>query len=563
MMRFAVGSFAVFLALPSRSMARILTDREPFPSMYSDPNLFLNAISREHVTVSQPIPVTGISVPHHLLAADLIARGFWAAHGNRFDRIIIFSPNHFRKCKRPFATTRNGFRTVLGAVENDVAGSTALLKTSPLFEESDLFDKEHGIQALLPFVKWFFPQAKIIPIAISATSTRAEWDIAVCSISALIDSQTLLIQSTDFSHYLKPELAIQRDQETLNVIAANDKDALTQLIHPSHLDSKGCQYIQMSLQTELKSNVVVVASRNSAEYVPGADKTTSYIVEIYSKGEVSCFPISYDDQQVFYFCGDGLLGRWMTQYLAHPTVSGQLVSRIRSLTGGAPLIVNLEGALLDEPPEGLPVSVHCMHASLAIPILQALNVRAVSLANNHSFDLGDIGLSESERILTASGITPLLHGKSVDLGPFRVIPLNFIGGAVREGYPLMRDDELERLCDVEAKPPLVAFVHWGREYTTTTEAAEYQIAASLYRGGVSAIIGAHSHHAAERIEVQQGGEYQLFYSLGNFIFDQRASHTSGALFELRIFNQKTFAARLVPLPNLFELGRTFLVTDSH
>src|ERR1043166_8439469 len=246
----------------------------------------------------------------------------------------------------------------------------------------------------------------------------------------------------------------------------------------------------------------------------------------------------------------------------NPIVSEQLISRVKKLTGGAPLIVNLEGALLEEPPEGLPVSVHAMNASLAIPILKALNVCAASLANNHSFDLGDVGISESERILADSGIIPLLHGKCADLGPMRVLPLNFIGGALREGYPIIYKDSVEdALYQIEAKPPLFAFVHWGTEYTTKPESSEYEIASSLHNGGVSAIIGAHSHQAAEKVEVRTGGEYTLCYSVGNFIFDQNASRSSAALFEVRLFNQSTFATRLVPLANLFDLAQSLLVTD--
>ena len=113
--------------------------------MYPDPEMFLNAISRERVTGPGAIPADGNHGSASPLAADLIARGFWATRGNTFDRIIIFSPNHFGNGERPFATTRKDFVTVLGEVENDVTGSTALLESSPLFERSDLFDKEHGI----------------------------------------------------------------------------------------------------------------------------------------------------------------------------------------------------------------------------------------------------------------------------------------------------------------------------------------------------------------------------------------------------------------------------------
>ena len=47
----------------------------------------------------------------------------------------------------------------------------------------------------------------------------------------------------------------------------------------------------------------------------------------------------------------------------------------------------------------------------------------------------------------------------------------------------------------------------------------------------------------------------MVYSLGNFIFDQSSPRGSGALVELRVFKQGTVAARLVPIPNLFDLTR--------
>jgi poly-gamma-glutamate synthesis protein (capsule biosynthesis protein) len=72
--------------------------------------------------------------------------------------------------------------------------------------------------------------------------------------------------------------------------------------------------------------------------------------------------------------------------------------------------------------------------------------------------------------------------------------------------------------------------------------------------GVTALFGAHSHRAAPRIEAIQGGEFELHYSLGNLLFDQKADRGSSALIELRAFKQGTYATRLIDLPNLFEFG---------
>jgi AmmeMemoRadiSam system protein B len=525
------------------------------PSLYPDRAPFLAAVEKERPKQKPDIRLTGIAVPHHLLAADLIARGFWAASAGSYDRIILVSPDHFNRSRRPLATTRQDIETPFGIVRNDDAATSRLLSNGALFDESDLFKQEHGIAAVLPFAKHFFPDARIVPIVVSYGSTRADWDAAVATLEALVEPGTLVVQSTDYSHYLTQQVAVRRDQETLNVIAANDVDTLAQLRQPDHMDSKGSQYIQMRLQDGKKARATVIASRSSAEYSSIGSATTSYIVTAYSREVEDGSKLKYDDQEIVYFGGDTFIGRWFTRPLADPEIARHVVAKVRAVTAGAPLIVNLEGVLLDDPPYGVNPDLHVMHASLAVPILKALNVRAASLANNHSHDLGAAGLRESVAVLKRAGITPLQHMQAVDLGRFGLIAVNFIGSRDHRGYPVAKSAaDLQSLCRIKARSPLFALVHWGEEYHRVARDADYTAAQALHTCGVTAIIGAHSHHAAQRVEAMQGGEFAMVFSLGNLLFDQRGERVSSALVELRLFKQGTFATRLVPLPNLFELA---------
>jgi poly-gamma-glutamate synthesis protein (capsule biosynthesis protein) len=355
---------------------------------------------------------------------------------------------------------------------------------------------------------------------------------------------------------LTQEIAIRRDQETLNVIAANDLDAVAALRQPDHMDSKGSQYIQMRLQAGVKkARGIVIANRNSAEYSAMGTKTTSYIVTVYTPTPEDGTKFRYDDQDVVFFGGDTFIGRWFTRPLADPDVQSDVVAKIRAVTGGSPLIVNLEGVVVDDPPGGVDRDLHMMHASLAIPILRELNVRAAGLANNHSSDLGPVGLSGSASLLKAAGITPLQHMQVTDLGRFGVIAVNFIGRRDYRNYPVVRSPaDLQALCHMDARSPLVALVHWGEEYTHVAQPANYAAADALHDCGVNLIVGAHSHQAALGIEAIHGGEFQMTFSLGNLLFDQRGEHASSALIELRFFKQGTFAVRLVPLPNLYEFA---------
>jgi AmmeMemoRadiSam system protein B len=534
----------------------VADEQPPFASMYADPAPFVTAMAKER---RQPSPglhhVTGISVPHHLLAADLISRGFQAAAGNAYDRVIIVSPDHFSRSRRPMATTRRGIETVFGLEQNDRVASTALLAADDLFDDSELFTNEHGIQALLPFVRHFFPTTKIVPIAISYGATQEQCDRAVAMLEKLIGPRTLIVQSTDYSHYLSADVARQRDQETLNIIAANDVAAIFHLVQPDHMDSRASQYVQMQLQTQVyKSFPTVIANRNSAEYGAMNTRTTSYIVTVYADEPPGEPALHYSDQQVFYFGGDTFTGRWFTAPLADREVADTIVAYIRSITGGAPMIVNLEGVVMEQPPDGLSADLHAMYASLAVPILKALNVKIAGVANNHSFDLGVLGYQESRAILEKAGIVPLGHKEIAEVGPFRLLALNFVGKFDYRDYPVVKDNDLQAICSMPARPPLLAFVHWGEEYTNGAGPAQYAAAQAMQDCGVSAVIGAHPHLAANRIEAMAGGEYELAYSLGNLLFDQTAARSSGALLELRAFKQGTYATRLIPIRDLFEFG---------
>src|SRR5262249_22349018 len=143
--------------------------------------------------------------------------------------------------------------------------------------------RDHGIGAILPYIRHFFPDLPIVPIAVSIKSTRDEWEQLVADLDPVITASTLIVQSTDFSHYLSHHEAIQHDQEVLNILAANDLDAVARLMQPAHLDSRGSQYIQMRLQAKhFHAKPLPILNSNSQLYTAESVKeTTSYIVQIY------------------------------------------------------------------------------------------------------------------------------------------------------------------------------------------------------------------------------------------------------------------------------------------
>ena len=119
------------------------------------------------------------------------------------------------------------------------------------WKSSDLFGSDHGIGAVLPFIKHFLPSVPIVPIAISIDSRRDQWDALARRLRRMVDTRTFIIQSTDFSHHLAPFQAVQRDQEVLNILAADSLESVARLRQLQQTDLRGSQYLQTRLQRDV------------------------------------------------------------------------------------------------------------------------------------------------------------------------------------------------------------------------------------------------------------------------------------------------------------------------
>jgi len=154
-----------------------------------------------------------------------------------------------------------------------------------------------------------------------------------------------------------------------------------------------------------------------------------------------------------------------------------------------------------------------------IDALKKAGFSAVSQANNHSFDFGREGLVESKVSLSARGIDPfgdyfnetdplLIEKKGQKIA---LIGFNEFGG---------RNHDRIDSGIIKAKNDgyiAIVFAHWGEEYERFPNDFQKETARHFIDMGADVVIGAHPH-VIEPIEEYKGKP--IFYSLGNFIFDQ-------------------------------------------
>ena len=532
---------------------------EPYPLVLDTPAVFRQAIAGAEAA-ARPLArhITGVTVPHHLLAADMIAHTLHLASGKQPARIIILSPDHFRRGTTPGSTTTRGFLTSIGPVPVDEPAAR-VLAGKPGFAESDLFSHEHGVQVLLPFIARWFPGVPVLPVALDTRSRPDDWQRLADAIRPFVTRDTLIIQSTDFSHYLTQPAAAAKDQETLRLLAAGDPSLLTQLGQPDHLDSKAAQWIQMTLQREVfkVQGPLVTDNRNAIRYGGRADepRTTSYITQLYAPEFI---PASLLPGDAWFFGGDTHFGRHLAQLFADPARAATVRGKILAVTGSRPLIVNLEGVMLADEPTTYqhPMRIG-MKASVALAELKSLGVTAVCVANNHSLDYGASARERMIRDLTDNGIMVLDAGEPAEPGPFRLGVATDVANRPVPARDLLTESSFDVWKQPAAAKPLFAFLHAGVEYASSPGPRESRLAAWAECAGASLVIGCHPHRPSPAW--QYTPESIRFPSLGNLIFDQPDPLNSGSLIEVRFFEQGTWFARWIPIGNLYHDS----VSNSH
>ena len=222
--------------------------------------------------------------------------------------------------------------------------------------------------------------------------------------------------------------------------------------------------------------------------------------------------------------------------------------QVQAVTGGKPLIVNLEGVIADTRRESTGPYTLCMQADLALHLLKGLNVQAVSLANNHSRDLGEGAYRDMTRRLEEGGIACLENRQVLDLGAFYLAGFTDVTNQGEEKRARLTREDLACLAHLHEDKPLLVFLHWGQEFADQPGPREQSLAGLIEEMGAGVIVGCHSHRAGTLTGTLKSCQV---FSLGNFLFDQDREDVSGAVLEADFFPQGTYFLKVHPIKNLW------------
>ncbi len=177
-------------------------------------------------------------VPHHLLAGQLIASFFKTAAESAAapETVVLIGPLHESRLGK-LVTSATDWQTPLGRFPADTELAGVLRERLGAVEDDALMRAEHSVAGLVPFARYYFPEAKVCCLLISRQAgASAPADIAAVLAEIAAEKSCFFVFSVDFSHYLDPDTTAVRDEESRALIAARDYDALLRLTN-DHMDS--------------------------------------------------------------------------------------------------------------------------------------------------------------------------------------------------------------------------------------------------------------------------------------------------------------------------------------
>ncbi len=167
--------------------------------------------------------IIAIIVPHagFIYSGQIAADAFNQIKNEKFDLIVILGTNHTTPNFYGISIYPYGsFSTPIGSLKIDSKTAEELLKKdNDVTVNLAVHAKEHSIEVLLPFIKYLFTDAKILPVIVGSS------DIDLCkrfgkSIAEILQNKkTLIVASSDLSHYPNFDDAIKIDNVTLKSIA--------------------------------------------------------------------------------------------------------------------------------------------------------------------------------------------------------------------------------------------------------------------------------------------------------------------------------------------------------
>lgn len=187
--------------------------------------------------------IIGVICPHagYMYSGPIAAYSYYVISSLKPDLVIIIGPNHWGiGCN--IASMKEGlWRTPLGDVEVDTDAAVEINKATKNIE-LDFFShtRDHSLEVQIPMLQEIYSHKfKILPIILIDQSYNAAIEIGMSVSKIAKNKKTVIIGSSDFTHYEENEFAHKQDKSLIEPILEMDVNEFYNILQKNQISACG------------------------------------------------------------------------------------------------------------------------------------------------------------------------------------------------------------------------------------------------------------------------------------------------------------------------------------
>jgi len=184
------------------------------------------------------------------------------------DRVVLLGPSHYVPFDGLALPHAEVFATPLGALAVDPVAQRLLDGLDQVVVDDLPHDREHSLEVELPFLLRVLGDFALVPLAVGDATPDEVAEV----LDRLVDERTVVVVSSDLSHYLPYDHAVARDRHTSEAIVALDVDAIGELDACGRVPLRGL--LRFARQRGWRARRLDL--RNSGDTAGGTDRVVGY-----------------------------------------------------------------------------------------------------------------------------------------------------------------------------------------------------------------------------------------------------------------------------------------------
>jgi MEMO1 family protein len=266
----------------------------------ADPKMLSAMIDDMLAHASPPLitdPILAVVAPHagYEFSGPVAAYTYAALKGRKFSRVVVIAPSHYEAFDFTSVYEGDAYATPLGVVPVDKVFAKQLVAMNPDIKFSSRGHTptregaEHALEVELPWLQRVLGDFELVPIVMGDQSYESSRALGVALAKLIQGSNTLIVASSDLSHYHPYDEAVRIDHKTLNALQAWDYLSMSRNFETRVWEACGGAPIVAAMIAAERmgaNQALVLKYANSGDITGDHSRVVGYSADVFVKTQI-------------------------------------------------------------------------------------------------------------------------------------------------------------------------------------------------------------------------------------------------------------------------------------